>query len=264
MQLLNRVLVVATGIASLISCVPAYPTYPFPQMPSVLDRASAYSNYMRVMPLGASITSGYGSASGNGYRQILKDAIVKRGLNLNYVGTQHSGNMTDDDNEAYSGLRIEQVQAKIATGLKYLPSLVLILLGSNDMTQNYDVANAHIRMGELVDQIFDSVVNVTILVAKLPPNSNAATEANIEIFNANLDKMVAARPRAKLMLADVHSALTVSTDLLADGLHPNDAGYKKIAAVWEEAIAWAYLMITPKMGGGTVDTDPCKDPVCAY
>lgn len=118
-------------------------------MPSVLDRSAAYSNYMRVMPLGASITSGYGSASGsfhhfrqqvpentdnmtgNGYRQILKDAIIKRGLNLNYVGTQHSGNMTDDDNEAYGGLRIEQVQAKITTGLKYLPSLVLILLGSN-------------------------------------------------------------------------------------------------------------------------------------
>ena len=39
--------------------------------------------------------------------------------------------MTDDDNEGYPGLRIEQVQAKIATGLKYLPSLVLILLGTN-------------------------------------------------------------------------------------------------------------------------------------
>lgn len=58
---------------------------------------------------------------------------MKRGLNLNYVGTQHSGNMTDDDSESYIGLRIEQVQAKIATGLKYLPSVVLILLGSNGM-----------------------------------------------------------------------------------------------------------------------------------
>lgn len=102
-------------------------------MQSVLDRTTAYSNYMRVMPLGASITSGYGSSDGNGYRQILKDALSKRGLNVNYVGTQHSGNMTDDANEAYGGLRIEQAQAEIAMGLKYLPSVVLILLGSNGM-----------------------------------------------------------------------------------------------------------------------------------
>jgi lysophospholipase L1-like esterase len=251
-------------------------------MQSVLDRSVAYSNYMRVMPLGASITSGYGSASGllycvrigdarltcvpgNGYRQILKDTIVARGLDLNYVGTQHSGNMTDDDNEAYGGLRIEEVQAKIATGLKYLPSVVLVLLGSNgtplslppsppkeypvnsfpDMAQNFDVANAHTRMGVLVDYIFNTVPNTTILVAKLPPNGNAATEANVKIFNANLDKMAAARPRAKLLLANMHAALDPATDLIADGLHPNDAGYKKIATVWENTIAWAFLMVCP-------------------
>jgi lysophospholipase L1-like esterase len=113
------------------------------------------------------------------------------------------------------------------------------------MSQNYDVANAHTRMGVLVDQIFNAVPNTTVLVAKLPPNGNAATEANVKIFNTNLDKMASARPRAKLLLADMHAALDPATDLIADGLHPNDAGYQKIATVWENTIAWAYLMVRP-------------------
>lgn len=111
------------------------------------------------------------------------------------------------------------------------------------MSQDYDVPNAHIRMGTLVDYIFTTIPNTTILVAKLPPNGNNATEANVQIFNANLEKMVSSRPRAKLMLADMHAALDVSTDLLPDGLHPNDGGYKEIATVWENTLSWAYLMI---------------------
>lgn len=118
------------------------------------------------------------------------------------------------------------------------------------MSQNYQVSTAHTRMGVLVDQIFSSVPNVTVLVAKLPPNGNSAIEANGQLFNANLEKMVAARPRAKLMLADMHSALDVKTDIGADGQHPNDGGYKKIATVWENAIAWAYLMVSLLMPHG--------------
>ena len=127
------------------------------------------------------------------------------------------------------------------------------------MSQNYDVANAHNRMGNLVDDIFDSVPNVTILVTTLPPNTNAATNANINIFNGNLPKMVAARPTAKLMIADVNSALNAATDLISDGEHPNDAGFAKIATVWENAIAWAYLMVScprayrTKFGPPTLD-----------
>lgn len=112
------------------------------------------------------------------------------------------------------------------------------------MSQNYQVATAHTRMGVLVDQIFSTVPNVTVLVAKLPPNGNSAVEANIQLFNANLERMIDARPRAKLLLADMHSALNVKTDIGADGLHPNDGGYQKIATVWENTIAWAYLMVS--------------------
>lgn len=69
---------------------------------------------------------------GNGYREILKNKLVQGGNLVNYVGTQHSGTMEDDENEAYGGLRIEQVQAKMTPGVrKYKPNLVLILLGSN-------------------------------------------------------------------------------------------------------------------------------------
>jgi hypothetical protein len=51
--------------------------------------------YLRVMPLGASITQGTNSADGNGYRKWLREELRYQGWPVNMVGSKQDGNMRD-------------------------------------------------------------------------------------------------------------------------------------------------------------------------
>lgn len=52
--------------------------------------------YLRVMPLGASITQGQESTDQNGYRKWLRSQLRWRGWKINMVGSKHDGSMQDD------------------------------------------------------------------------------------------------------------------------------------------------------------------------
>jgi lysophospholipase L1-like esterase len=99
-------------------------------------------------------------------------------------------------------------------------------------------------MGSLVDEIFSLVPKTVVIVAKLPPNGNSATEANIETFNADLDSMALARLGKKLLVWNMHDSLSLTTDIGQDGLHPTDAGYQKLAGLFYDAVLttgdWIY------------------------
>ena len=62
---------------------------------SNLSSRDAQDFYLRVMPLGASITEGLHSTDSNGYRKALRDQLRWKGWNVNMVGSQQNGNMTD-------------------------------------------------------------------------------------------------------------------------------------------------------------------------
>jgi hypothetical protein len=51
---------------------------------------------LRILPLGASITWGLLSASGNGYRKPLRDALRFDGWEVDMVGTKANGDMLDN------------------------------------------------------------------------------------------------------------------------------------------------------------------------
>ena len=53
------------------------------------------SFYLRILPLGASITYGYMSSDGNGYRKALRDRLRFDGWNVNMVGSRSGGTMND-------------------------------------------------------------------------------------------------------------------------------------------------------------------------
>lgn len=51
---------------------------------------------LRILPLGASLTWGLLSPSGNGYRKHLRDQLRYDGWEVNMVGSKSNGNMTDN------------------------------------------------------------------------------------------------------------------------------------------------------------------------
>jgi hypothetical protein len=61
------------------------------------ERRAAKDFFLRVMPLGASITEGVGSEKSghNGYRKLLRSQLRWKGWNVNMVGSKQDGTMAD-------------------------------------------------------------------------------------------------------------------------------------------------------------------------
>lgn len=74
----------------------------------VLKRADPQDYYLRIMPLGASITEGDPSppddSSGNGYRKHLRDKLRSEGWKVNMVGNLRRGTMQDNVSRAHTCL----------------------------------------------------------------------------------------------------------------------------------------------------------------
>jgi hypothetical protein len=62
-----------------------------------------------IMSLGASVTFGVGSTTGDSYRKDLEDLLVANGNTVSYVGTKKNGNFTDNAVEATPGFVISQI-----------------------------------------------------------------------------------------------------------------------------------------------------------
>jgi lysophospholipase L1-like esterase len=190
---------------------------------------------VRVMPLGDSITDGFNVPGG--YRSDLWQQLVAAGYTIDFVGSLSNGPaaLGDHDHEGHSGWRIEQLDANIVSWLQApTPRTVLLTIGTNDVIQNYDLANAPARLSTLIDHIIATVPDVELFVSTIVPLPS--NEAGVEAFNAAIPAIVQARVDAghTVHVVDMHSAITAAD--LADGIHPNAAGYSKMAAVWYQAL----------------------------
>ncbi|CAG7924390.1 unnamed protein product [Penicillium olsonii] len=189
---------------------------------------------LRILPLGASITQGYKSQDGNGYRKWLRQQLRYAGWEVDMIGSRKTGTMHDNDHEGHVGYRIDQV-AKIAKkSLKQKPNLILINAGTNDGLQNYKVGTAGERMDSLLTELYDAVPGTTIILSTLIPNGKKPVPIS-SISQQYRD--LAAKRRAQndsLVLAEM-STFIKSTQLV-DGIHPTADGYEEMAAVWWAAI----------------------------
>jgi lysophospholipase L1-like esterase len=200
--------------------------------------ANAESNGgVRIMPLGDSITDGFNVPGG--YRTGLWQSLVAGGHTIDFVGTGFNGpaSLGDHDHEGHSGWRIDQLDANIAAWLALTtPRTVLLHIGTNDMNQNFDIANAPARLSALIDHINTLAPSTEVFVATVTPESDPVREARVRTFNAQIPGIVSQKANAgrRVHLVDMHAALTTAD--LADGVHPNAGGYDKMARVWNTAL----------------------------
>jgi len=212
-------LVVAAGLVATVATPPAY----------------AESNGgVRVMPLGDSITDGFNVPGG--YRINLWQRMAQGGYTVDLVGSGFNGpsGLGDHDHEGHSGWRIDQLDANIVGWLQnYAPRTILLHIGTNDMNQNYDIANAPARLSALIDKIRANAPAVELFVAQITPESDPTLAARVNAYNAAIPGIVAQKgPLTHLV--DMHSAITTAD--LADGVHPNGVGYDKMGARWFSAL----------------------------
>ena len=208
-----------------------------------------------VLPLGDSITEGFGS-SGAGYRVELFRQAVQNGKNLTFVGSlqngpdtvqnqafpkKHEGHDgytidTDSGHSGISGSITDQALANLH------PNIVLLMIGTNDINGNVDVANAPKRLGNLIDDITTRAPNALVVVATIIPIANDGTNQKVQTYNAALPGLVNTRASAgkHVVLLDNYAAFSkdssYQTTLMYNYLHPNDAGYVVLGRAMYDAI----------------------------
>ncbi|WP_234009924.1 GDSL-type esterase/lipase family protein, partial [Streptomyces sp. SA3_actF] len=116
----------------------------FGARPAAADVPGESNGGVRVMPLGDSLTDGFTPCPG-GYRIGLWRRLAEAGYTVDFVGSLANGpaELGDHDHEGHSGWRIDQLDAQLDGWLAATsPRTVLLLIGTNDLNQNHDVANA--------------------------------------------------------------------------------------------------------------------------
>lgn len=110
-------------------------------------------------------------------------------------------------------------------------------LPRNDCIRKIIPSQAGDRLRALIDDIFSSIPGVTVVISTLSPHrSDPDCAASVSQQYRDLVSSDAYRD-ARIGLADLHAALSVDRHLTADGVHPNDEGYRVFAAVWWETIS---------------------------
>ncbi|HEX2657588.1 MAG TPA: SGNH/GDSL hydrolase family protein [Polyangia bacterium] len=191
-----------------------------------------------IMPLGDSITDGTGFSGG--YRVELFAKAIADQKNITFVGSLSngpdavSGVTFPKAHEGHFGWTISQVDDLIPDpALNPAPHIVLLHLGTNDINQNAGPA-APGRLGSLIDQIVTDLPDALVVVAKIIPEP--AQAAAIDSYNAAIPALVQTRASAGKHVILVDQFTGFPSSELGDGVHPNQAGYARMAGVWYDAI----------------------------
>ncbi len=114
------------------------------------------------------------------------------------------------------------------------PHIVLLMAGTNDVSQNDNLSSAPQRLGALLDKIFAAAPDTLVVAAQLIPVTFA--DPAVVTYNQALVGIVEARASAgqHVVLVDMHTGFPASE--LPDRIHPNGPGYARMADVWYAAI----------------------------
>jgi lysophospholipase L1-like esterase len=195
----------------------------------------------RIMPLGDSITDGYETPGG--YRIDLWRALKAKGYDVDFVGSLRNGpaSLPDKDHEGHSGWRIDQIRSFIDRWLRtYRPDAILLLIGTNDILQHHRVRGAPARLAALVDRIHADRPRAKLIVSTIPPTKHAFLGRQVRTYNAAILQLVRARAATGRRIWLAAGGGSVTTDDLADNVHPNRVGYSKLAAAWQAALMRAF------------------------
>lgn len=213
----------------------------------------------RIMPLGDSITDGCcgenTQSMGASYRLELFRLATQHNKKLTFVGSHSSGPNTVDNasfpkqQEGHPGWTISDgggrsgLQQQIVGWLNAThPHIITLMIGTNDVDIQLDLANAPKRLGTLLDTITKTTPTALVVLARIVPTRKDDENARVRSFNDAMPNLVKTFTDAgkHVMLIDMYGAYTKNTAfktaLLANDLHPSDAGYAVMGNVWWDAL----------------------------
>ncbi|KAK6430904.1 hypothetical protein LTR95_012938 [Oleoguttula sp. CCFEE 5521] len=194
---------------------------------------------LRILAMGASIVWGHSSFDGNGFRLGVQNLLQQNGTNVTMIGTQYSGDMTENHHEAYEGNKITELNNHTYHSGGYEldggPNVVLVHVGTNDCwwVSKENGTGAAERMGYLLDSIHAKVPNALVLQSEVIRSTADAQDVCLRGINAGLPAIVE-QQQAKgqiVRLVSMYDAVPVD-QMSGDATHPTDEGYQSMARQW--------------------------------
>ena len=198
-----------------------------------------------ILPLGDSITHGYSSTDDAGYRSALFKAIVAANQNVTFIGSLSNGPGTvssktfPKNHEGHDGITVTGITGWVppAKSFSTTPHIVLLHIGTNDMTSNADPTTTANQLSTLITNLVNAAPNALIVVAKIVPLGYS--NSNYTSYIAKIPDVVKAHAGKNVIMVDMSTL--PSSDIRGSGnVHPTDKGYADMADIWYGAIK-AYL-----------------------
>ena len=215
----------------------------------------------KIMPFGDSITDGYNADTPGGYRVELFKRAHADGKNITFVGSLSNGPSTVDSvsfpphHEGHSGWTIDPEGSRqgISTLLKndsgsqsviakYTPDIVLLMIGTNDCIDSYQLSGTPTRLSNLISAIYVQLPDVLIVVAQPIPSrgdtskgDDADLSARLKTYGDAIHSVVKswADKGKHISIVDMYTPFnTAKASLIEDQWHPNLAGYVVLGDQW--------------------------------
>lgn len=194
------------------------------------------------MPLGDSITEAEGGWAS--YRYWLWRSFSEAGFDVDFVGSMSGvfdGEPTfqnfDQDHEGHWGWRADEVLREIdAWAAAARPDVVLLHLGTNDISEEQSIPSTLEELAEIVLAIRKANPRVVILLAQLIPSTDPGLE-RIPEFNQEIPGLAADldTPESPVLVVNQARGFDATTDTY-DGVHPDRSGEKKMSRRWLESL----------------------------
>ncbi len=205
----------------------------------------------KIMPFGDSITQGF-NVNG-GYRAPLFHLALAGNRDITFVGSANDysvptvdGKAFPKNHEGHGGFTIEGnngIAKFVGTSIpNYKPHIVTLMIGTNDINGNNNVADAPNRLGKLLDSIYAADPKILVVLAQIVPTRSDGTNNTVKTYNAAMPNLVSTRVSKgqHIVLVDMYAGFTNDANykqsLFADNLHPNQAGYNLMADIWFKAL----------------------------
>jgi lysophospholipase L1-like esterase len=194
-----------------------------------------------ILPLGDSITHGFGSSDDAGYRAALYSLATAANQQVTFTGSLSNGRNTPagfvKNHEGHDGISITGITGWVppAKAFTATPHIVLLHIGTNDMTSNADPTTASKQLDTLITNLVAAAPDALVVVAKIIPlgysNSNYTSYIGkiADVVKTHTDK------KEHVLLLDMSTL--PSSDIKGNGdVHPTDKGYSDMANLWYGAI----------------------------
>ncbi len=190
-----------------------------------------------ILPLGDSITHGYSSTDDAGYRSALFKLIVAANQNVTFIGslmngpTTVSGKTFPRSHEGHDGFTVTQITGYVppAKSFSTTPHIVLLHIGTNDMTMNADPTTTANQLSTLITDLTNAAPDALIVVAKIVPLGYS--NSNYNSYIAKIPDVVKAHSSGHVVMVDMSTLPT--SDIHGSGnVHPTDQGYADMASLW--------------------------------